>query len=197
MITDHATHLLLVHTRRATVDASTAVLADTAHLWVDPDLEVPGPPQAEYRAAGPLDALGDLRQLQFKASNGRSARYVVDEIRIGLNWSDVLPWQEHLACDFNADNAVDAADAAIMFGQWGGPGTADCFPDGIVDAADAGLMFTSWTGDGVQRSVPEPVMFRSLATIIVSLGRLLYGGVSTGRRSRIRACGRSGAVGTG
>jgi len=49
--------------------------------------------------------------------------------------------------DLNADGAVDAADAGIMFGNWGTAGDGDLNGDCIVDAADAGILFANWTGD--------------------------------------------------
>ena len=57
--------------------------------------------------------------------------------------------------DLNGDGSVDAADAGIMFGNWGNSGDGDINGDGIVDAADAGIMFADWTGDTPQ-NVPEP-----------------------------------------
>lgn len=61
-------------------------------------------------------------------------------------------------CDLNGDGSADAADAGILFGNWGNAGIGDCNGDGIVDAADAGRLFGDWTGDAVNpaMSVPEP-----------------------------------------
>lgn len=56
--------------------------------------------------------------------------------------------------DINGDGAVDAADAAMMFAQWGTTGSGDLNGDSVVDAADAGELFAHWTGD--VQSVPEP-----------------------------------------
>jgi len=52
-------------------------------------------------------------------------------------------------CDLNNDGAVDAADAGIMFGDWGASpnSKANKNGDGFVDAADAAVMFAEWTGD--------------------------------------------------
>lgn len=52
-----------------------------------------------------------------------------------------------LACDLNGDGAADAADAGMMFGNWGRSGVGDCSNDNTVDAADAGILFSEWTGD--------------------------------------------------
>lgn len=65
--------------------------------------------------------------------------------------------QSLLECDLNGDGSADAADAGIMFGNWGNAGAGDCNGDGIVDAADAGQLFSEWTGDAVPATmIPEP-----------------------------------------
>lgn len=74
----------------------------------------------------------------------------------GLSWNvnytaqrvilDVMG-QLALQCDLNGDGAADAADAGLMFGNWGNAGVGDCSGDGVVDAADAGILFGEWTGD--------------------------------------------------
>jgi hypothetical protein len=46
--------------------------------------------------------------------------------------------------DLNGDGIVDAADAGILFANWGGPGPSDLNGDGVVDAADAGMLFANW-----------------------------------------------------
>lgn len=63
-----------------------------------------------------------------------------------------------VAVDLNRDTAIDAADAGLMFANWGLSGSGDLNRDNIVDAADAGLMFAKWTGDPSpeNRTVPEP-----------------------------------------
>lgn len=48
--------------------------------------------------------------------------------------------------DLNGDDAVDAADLAILLGQWGGGGTADLDGSGTVDAADLAILLGAWTG---------------------------------------------------
>lgn len=62
--------------------------------------------------------------------------------------------------DLNFDRSVDAADAALLFANWGDtPPTdaiADINRDGQVDAADASIVFSSWTGDAAPHVVPEP-----------------------------------------
>jgi hypothetical protein len=39
---------------------------------------------------------------------------------------------------------VNAADLAILLGQWGGPGSADLNGDGTVSAADLAILLGSW-----------------------------------------------------
>ena len=71
--------------------------------------------------------------------------------------------------DLNMDGSVDAADAGIMFGNWGtvppADPVADLNDDGIVDAADAGTMFGNWTGDA--SVVPEPTMTWAWAFLVL------------------------------
>jgi hypothetical protein len=47
--------------------------------------------------------------------------------------------------DLNGDGQVNAADLAILLGQWGSPGTADFNGDGTVGAADLAFLLASWT----------------------------------------------------
>ena len=65
--------------------------------------------------------------------------------------------------DFDNNDLVDAADAAILFESWGdiplGDPIADINGDGVVDAADASVVFSNWTGDSDRVvPVPEPAM---------------------------------------
>lgn len=71
--------------------------------------------------------------------------------------------------DLNGDSTVDAADAGVLFGNWGEIGEGDLNHDGIVDAADAGMMFEHWTGDSVPHAVPEPSSW-----LLVAWGLLLF-----------------------
>jgi hypothetical protein len=47
--------------------------------------------------------------------------------------------------DLNGDDRIDAADIAILLGQWGGDGSADLDDDGIVGAADLAILLGAWT----------------------------------------------------
>jgi len=64
--------------------------------------------------------------------------------------------------DLNGDGLVDAADAGIMFGNWGstvfGYFDGNLNGDEYIDAADAGIMFANWTGDTgpAATTIPEP-----------------------------------------
>ncbi len=46
--------------------------------------------------------------------------------------------------DLNGDFVVDAADLAILLGQWGGPGSGDLDGNGTVDAADLAILLGAW-----------------------------------------------------
>lgn len=46
--------------------------------------------------------------------------------------------------DLNGDGTVNAADLAILLGQWGGPGSADLNGDGTVSAADLAILLGAW-----------------------------------------------------
>ncbi|MBL9121869.1 MAG: VCBS repeat-containing protein [Phycisphaerae bacterium] len=46
--------------------------------------------------------------------------------------------------DLNGDGLVNAADLAILLGQWGGPGSADLNNSGTVDAADLAQLLGAW-----------------------------------------------------
>lgn len=76
--------------------------------------------------------------------------------------------------DLNGDGSVDAADAGVMFGNWGAAGAGDANRDGIVDAADAGILFSTWTGDARPIGVPEPASCAFASAIgLVLFGRLV------------------------
>jgi hypothetical protein len=96
----------------------------------------------------------------------------VTSFRLGLNQSVVssgIPAYDNIrrilfkpgispagACDITNDSAIDAADAGVLFANWGFSGIGDCTYDGHIDAADAGALFSGWSGDGRPASVPEP-----------------------------------------
>lgn len=67
--------------------------------------------------------------------------------------------------DLNGDGSVDAADAGVMFGNWGNAGIGDINRDGIVDAADAGRMFACWTGDPLPGLAAAPTEPAAAATV--------------------------------
>ncbi|MFO0828010.1 MAG: hypothetical protein U0572_07645 [Phycisphaerales bacterium] len=47
--------------------------------------------------------------------------------------------------DLNGDRVVNAADLAILLGQWGTAGSADLNGDGIVDGADLAILLGAWS----------------------------------------------------
>lgn len=46
--------------------------------------------------------------------------------------------------DINGDGSVNAADLAILLGQWGGKGSADLDGDGQVGASDLAILLGAW-----------------------------------------------------
>lgn len=88
-------------------------------------------------------------------------------------FGDFFSYRLTVNIDLNGDGAVDAADAALMFANWGQGGAGDLNVDGVVDAADAGLLFSAWTGDTAPaQSVPEPhVVLFGTAGLLMLFGR--------------------------
>lgn len=66
--------------------------------------------------------------------------------------------------DVNFDDVIDAADAAIMFSNWGSADRlfqeGDVDNDHLVDAADVSFLFQNWTSSGPLMA-PEPRLERS------------------------------------
>ena len=62
------------------------------------------------------------------------------------NYVATIELAEAAACpsDFDASGSVDAADLAVLLGQWGGPGSADLDASGTVDAADLAVLLGAW-----------------------------------------------------
>lgn len=95
--------------------------------------------------------------------------------------------------DLNADQAVDAADAAILFGAWWtAGGNADITGDQQVDAADAGVLFGAWTGDRdpahAEIVAAEPVgspWAVSIAILAILWSRQLAGSDPSWRRKEL------------
>ncbi len=46
--------------------------------------------------------------------------------------------------DFNTDRFVDAADLAVLLGEWGGPGVSDLNADGTVGRQDLAALLSLW-----------------------------------------------------
>jgi len=46
--------------------------------------------------------------------------------------------------DFNQDGFTNAADLAVLLGNWGGAGTGDLNGDGVVNAADLASLLAAW-----------------------------------------------------
>lgn len=56
------------------------------------------------------------------------------------------PGPQPSACtgDLNSDGVVNAADQALLFGNWGRSGIGDINGNGIVNAQDLVLLLTNW-----------------------------------------------------
>ncbi len=52
---------------------------------------------------------------------------------------------EPLLGDLDGNGVVDAADLAILLGQWGGAGNGDLDGNGVVDAADLAVLLGAWS----------------------------------------------------
>ena len=136
-------------------------LSGTLELLLDDHVEAAGLVGTTYRLfdwAG-VTPSGQFNQINFHDGTEWDTNdlYTTGEVTL-LSAGTVL------TCDLNADGAVDAADAAMIFGAWGiapnGGHPADKNSDGVIDAADAVGLFEQWTGDTSQVGdfalVPEP-----------------------------------------
>ncbi len=89
----------------------------------------------------------------------------------------MLLWAPPIPGDADGDRDVDAADAAILAGNWqqtiaGGYSVGDFDLDGDVDDVDATIMAANWTGPlaAASAAVPEP---STICLVLSSLGMLL------------------------
>lgn len=64
------------------------------------------------------------------------------------NYVATVELAEKSACpaDLDGNGTVDAADLAILLGQWGGAGVADLDVSGTVDGADLAVLLGGWGG---------------------------------------------------
>lgn len=135
-----------------------------------------------FELASTVPVLGQEFTLLTAAGgvNGQFDAALLPALSSGLTWSVnygatevVLKVVEGnaLNCDVNGDQIADAADAGILFSNWGNAGAGDCNQDGIVDAADAGILFFEWSADRpTLTAVPEPTSAILLATLSWALG---------------------------
>ena len=137
-------------------------IADRVEYWVNPtELASERELTNSAFAAGSLDTWAmdtNLRMTHTQVVvNNWIRNFFWDEPRLGTDLASVTGVAPRLLqCDLNVDGGVDAADAGILFGNWGHPGIGDLNGDSVVDAADAGVCFSEWTGDTPVQTIPEP-----------------------------------------
>jgi hypothetical protein len=69
-------------------------------------------------------------------TGGANANVDYDYVKLTVNLG--------IGADFNLDDAVDAADLAILLGQWGLPGVTDLDCSGTTDAGDLAVLLGAW-----------------------------------------------------
>jgi hypothetical protein len=125
-------------------------------------------------------ALLDRIRVRIDPANPEDAPGMVDEIRIGSSWLDVLgplgsPQQpDPISGDYDGNGAVDAADYVVWRQNEGGPGGSwtlgDYEPDNDVDSADYDFWrghFGNTSGSGAGAAVPEPISFALVLTALL------------------------------
>ena len=150
-------------------------IADRVDYWVNPtELGTEQLLTQSAQASGSvetwaMDTADRMTHTQVVVNNW-IRNFFWDELRFGTVLSSVTGVDSPaLLCDLNVDGGVDAADAGILFGNWGQSGTGDVNTDSIVDAADAGVCFAEWTGDSATRPVPEPQFWATFVGLTCSL----------------------------
>lgn len=110
----------------------------TYSLYLNPTVgsSEPSFPLAAY-TGGPVGLPTSLR-----IDNGGG--FTTDEIRVGLSWDSVLPFEPPCLADITHDGVVNGADVATVLGQWGTVGSADLDASGLVDGADLAIVLGEW-----------------------------------------------------
>jgi hypothetical protein len=65
--------------------------------------------------------------------------------REGIEWIAADPACGRNPADLDGNGRVDAADLAIVLGNWGGTGPGDIDANGVIDAADLAEVLGRWT----------------------------------------------------
>jgi hypothetical protein len=127
----------------------TALLVASAHrnanntitwsLHVNPATDEAEPSMADATMTIPGSALPAALVLY------NDGGFSTDEIRVATTWHEALG-QPPQACDgdLNGNGLVDAADLALLLGQWGTSGSADFDGSGVVDGADLAIVLGAW-----------------------------------------------------
>lgn len=115
---------------------------------------------------GDLDAMLEFSGQNWGFDVAEDGRVML----LGYGSTSVAEIRARFRCDLNGDGSADAADAGLMFGNWGQSGVGDCNGDNVIDAADAGILFGEWTGDSAPspQLVPEPVGAVGIALLWVA-----------------------------
>jgi hypothetical protein len=79
---------------------------------------------------------GDLLFAFGDGTGGANANADYDYVELTVNLG--------IGADFNGDDVVNAADLAILLGQWGLPGVTDLDCSGTTDAGDLAVLLGAW-----------------------------------------------------
>jgi hypothetical protein len=133
-----------------------------------------------------MDSSSLLNRLLISAGN--QATWVLDELRIGTNYIDVVSNTAAATVgDLDGDGFVGIADLNIVLGAWNeavpsGNPLADPSGDGFVGIEDLNIVLGNWnTGTPPVAAVPEP----SAGLFVLALGAL---STSMRKRAIVSSC---------
>lgn len=180
---DGLTHLLVLK-----FELTATAGGDRVSLYFDP--KTPNEPAAPANLAQNFDfELGGIGAASF--GNGGGATTILDEIRVGTTFADVLPPDLPIPGDVNGDKKVDILDYNIIFANMNQPGgqtlaQGDVDGDGKVLISDyrfwkerRSLLAPGGGGIGGAAGVPEPT-----SALLIAMGMALLS-LSAQRRVRV------------
>jgi hypothetical protein len=169
---DGLTHLLVLK-----FELTTDAAGDRVSLYFDP--KTPNEPSAPANLAQNFDfELGAIGAASF--GNGLGATTILDEIRVGTTFADVLPPDLPIPGDVNGDKVVNILDYNIIFANMNQPGgqslaQGDVDGDGKVTIGDyrfwkerRSLLAPGGGGIGGATGVPEPT-----SALLIAVGMAL------------------------